>query len=349
MPFLKQFRPHGARRPAQRTAGSRYDVRIRFRLVCAAMAMMGVALVLRAADVQVINRGFYMKEAEARMLHRRSLRAHRGTLYDRNGVVIAGSAPVASLWLDPREFNEAGGTPQALAAATSIDVQQLAALLRRHRHRRFVYLPGYRRRDPDQLARVAAAAPAGVHSRQEFRRFYPQAEHFAQLVGTTNIEGKGQEGLELVMEARLAGHPGHQEVIADRLGRAVELHGAGQPAVPGEDIHLTVDARMQYAIYTGLQAAMDEFGAAAASVVVLEIGSDEVIAMVNWPSYNNNRPTEGNSGVRRNRAVTDVFEPGSTVKPFTVSAALDAGVVTPSTVFDTSPGWIQNGCFVTRD
>ncbi|MEJ1140993.1 peptidoglycan D,D-transpeptidase FtsI family protein [Stenotrophomonas maltophilia] len=326
-----------------------HDFRRRYRLTCAALVAMGGLLLARAADVQIIHHRFYLRQAEARMLRHHPLRAHRGTLYDRHGTVIAGSAPVASLWIDPSEFFDASGSVEALATALDADAAALVRLLARDRKRRFVYLPGFRRGDPTTLEALLAKAPTGVHLQREFKRFYPQSDLFAQVIGITDIEGHGVEGLERMFETRLAGRAGYRDVIIDRKGRPVELRDRGRPARAGEDIVLSLDSRMQYTLHAGLGPAAQRHGAAAASVVVLEVGSGQVLAMVNWPTYNNNNPGAGPINARRNRAVTDVFEPGSTVKPFTVAAALDAGVITTTSSFNTHPGWIRNGRFTTRD
>lgn len=326
-----------------------HDFRRRYRLACATLAILAGLLLARAADVQIIHRAFYLHQAEARMLRHHPLRAHRGTLYDRQGVVVAGSAPVASLWIDPKAFFDASGSVEQLASVLDTDATLLAGLLARNRQRRFVYLPGFRRGDPARIEALHARAPAGVHVQQEFKRFYPQSDMFAQIVGVTDIEGHGVEGLERLFDARLAGRAGYRDVIIDRKGRPVELRDRGRPAQAGEDIRLSLDSRMQHALHAGLGAAVQRHGAAAASIVVLEVGSGQILAMANWPSYNNNLPGAGAADAHRNRAVTDVFEPGSTVKPFTVAAALAAGVISAGSTFDTHPGWIRNGRFTTRD
>ncbi|QGM07055.1 penicillin-binding protein 2 [Stenotrophomonas maltophilia] len=342
--------PHRMRTPTMAPRRARaHDFRRRYRLTCAALAVLAGLLLARAADVQIIHHHFYRHQAEARMLRHHPLRAHRGTLYDRHGIVIAGSAPVASLWIDPRAFFDASGSVEQLASVLDADATVLTRLLARNRQRRFVYLPGFRRGDPARLEALQARAPIGVHLQQEFKRFYPQSELFAQTVGITDIEGRGLEGLERLFDARLSGQAGYRDVIIDRKGRPVELRDRGCPARPGEDIVLSLDSRMQHILQAGLGPAVQRYGAAAASIVVLEVGTGQILAMANWPTYNSNAPGTGAADARRNRAVTDVFEPGSTVKPFTVAAALATGVITSASTFDTHPGWIRNGRFTTRD
>jgi len=323
--------------------------RWRYRIVCIVFAAVAVVLLARAAHVQLIDRAFYQQEAESRFLHRLPVSASRGRLLDRNGVVIAGSAPVLSLWVDPKEFFETGQSIAALASTLDIAPEPLQALLERHRDKRFVYLPGFRRREPAGVHAVLDDVPRGVYTQREFKRFYPQSYVISQIVGTTDIDSAGQEGLELLFDARLQGRPGYTDVVRDRFGRPIERHLLRQPALAGEDIVLSIDGRLQRAVYDGLRSSIQTYGASSGSMVILEVGTGQVLAMANWPSFNNNIYSVDERHARRNRVLTDVFEPGSTVKPFTVAAGLVADTIDPGSRFDTHPGWIRNGRFTTRD
>ena len=211
----------------------------------------------------------------------------------------------------------------------------------------FLYLK--RRINPDEAHRIVALGIPGVFSQREYRRFYPQGEAMAHVLGFTNIDDRGQEGLELAFDDWLRGAPGVKKVIRDRQGRIVESIDLVRPAVPGKDLTLSVDRRIQYLAYRELRAALDKHKASSGSAVIMDVNTGEVLAMVNLPTYNPNAVGVGNQETHRNRAVTDVVEPGSTMKPLTVLSALSAGVVTPNTVFDTNPGYMPLGKYTIRD
>jgi cell division protein FtsI (penicillin-binding protein 3) len=206
-----------------------------------------------------------------------------------------------------------------------------------------------RRMSPARAKEILALDVPGVFSQREFRRFYPQGEALAHVLGFTNIDDEGQEGVELAFDDWLRGTPGAKKVIRDRRGRIVENVDLVRAAQPGKDLTLSIDRRIQFLTYRELKRALLETGAASASAVVLDVATGEVLAMANLPSFNPNAVETGNRDAHRNRAVTDVFEPGSTAKPLTVAAALEAGVITPHTTFNTSPGWIPNGRYRTTD
>ena len=225
----------------------------------------------------------------------------------------------------------------------------LTRYVSQRKDKEFMYVPGHRRINPAVAQKILALKIPGVFSQREFRRFYPQGEAVAHVLGFTNIDDQGQEGVELAFDEWLRGKPGLQKVIRDRHGRIVEHVDLVRPAEPGKDLVLSIDRRIQFLAYRELKRTLLETRAASGSVVILDVATGEVLAMANLPSYNNNKVSGENRDAYRNRAVTDLFEPGSTIKPLTVAAGLEAGVITPTTLIDTNPGWIPNGRYRTSD
>jgi cell division protein FtsI (penicillin-binding protein 3) len=266
---------------------------------------------------------------------------------DRNGEPLAVSTPVESISANPKEVLDAPERLPKLAAALGTDVDTLTRRLTQRADKEFVYLK--RRINPAEARRILALDIPGVSSQREYRRFYPQGEAIAHVLGFTDIDDRGQEGLELAFEKTLRGTPGMKRVIRDRRGRIVEEVDLVRPAEPGRDVTLTIDRRIQFLAYRELKRAMLDTGATSGSAVVLDVASGEVLAMANLPSFNPNAVGLGNRDAHRNRAVTDVIEPGSTMKPLTVAAALEAGKITPTTIFNTNPGWMPNGKYRTTD
>src|SRR5690606_2815797 len=250
-------------------------------------------------------------------------------------------------WANPQELLKYPDRLPQLAEALDVPADELTRKLGQRSDKEFMYLR--RRMNPDQAQAILALDIPGVFSQREFRRFYPQGEALAHVLGFTNIDDRGQEGIELAFDDWLRGTPGVKKVIRDRRGRIVENVDLVQPAQPGHDLTLSIDRRIQYLTYRELRRAVVETGASSASAVVLDVATGEVLAMASVPSYNPNAVDGSHREARRNRAVTDVVEPGSTMKPITIAAALSAGVVTPDTLIDTNPGWIPNGRFTTTD
>ena len=310
-----------------------------------ALVLGGVGLLGRAMHLQMNQGDFLRDEGAARHVGIVSSHAPRGVIRDRHGTALAMSTAIESVWADPREAVHARDRWPELAAALGLDPSALDGKLGSERH--FVYLR--RHVNPELAARALALALPGVYSRREFRRYYPEGEVVAHVVGFTDIDGAGQEGVELTYDSMLRGVPGAKQVIRDRLGRSVEDVQNVRSPEPGRDVHLTIDLRVQSLAYRALKAAVARHQAASGSVVVVDARTGEIHAMVNQPSYNPNDPTKRNGPATRNRAVTDVFEPGSTVKPFAVMAALEAGVVRPQSVVETSPGYLKLGRNVVRD
>lgn len=326
---------------------SQFDLRGRLLLVAAGLGLCSVALIGRAAYVQLINNDFYQREGEARFLREIPIATSRGMITDRNGEPLAVSTPVESVWGNPKELLKVPDRLPQLAQALGMPLDELTRKLSQKADKEFLYLK--RRINPDEAHRIVALGIPGVFSQREYRRFYPQGEAMAHVLGFTNIDDRGQEGLELAFDDWLRGSPGIKKVIRDRQGRIVESIDLVKPAVPGKDLTLSIDRRIQYLAYRELRAALDKHKASSGSAVIMDVNTGEVLAMVNLPTYNPNAVGIGNQETHRNRAVTDVVEPGSTMKPLTVLSALSAGVVTPNTVFDTNPGYMPLGKYTIRD
>jgi len=306
-----------------------------------------VALLWRMGDLNLNQREFLQEQGDARYLRVVSIPAHRGMITDRNGEPLAISTPVESVWANPQELATARARWPELAKALELPHGYLEKLLGSRMEREFVYLR--RHINPELADRVMALGVPGVSLQPEYRRYYPMGEVAAHVVGFTNVDDKGQEGIELMMDEMLRGTPGSKRVIKDRLGRIVENVESISDPRHGEDLQLSIDQRIQYLAYRELKSAVSRHHAKAGSVVLLDVTSGEVLAMVNQPAYNPNNRSDLASARFRNRAVTDVFEPGSTMKPFTISAALESGKYRPHTPIDTHPGRLKLGGFTIRD
>jgi len=330
-------------------ARAQFNLRARLMLVGGAMALCAAALVVRAVDLQLVDNAFYQSKADARFLREVPIPTSRGMITDRNGEPLAVSSPVESLYANPQELADNPVAVARLAEATGLPQDYLTRYVSQRKDKEFMYVPRHRRINPAVAQKILALKIPGVFSQREFRRFYPQGEAVAHVLGFTNIDDQGQEGVELAFDEWLRGTAGAQKVIRDRHGRIVEHVDLVRPAQPGKDLVLSIDRRIQFLAYRELKRTLLETGAASGSVVILDVATGEVLAMANLPSYNNNRVSGENRDAYRNRAVTDLLEPGSTMKPLTVAAGLEAGVITPTTRFDTSPGWIPNGRYRTSD
>ncbi|MBB5884956.1 penicillin-binding protein 2 [Xanthomonas sp. LMG 8992] len=326
---------------------SNFNLRGRLVLVGAALGLCSVTLIGRAAYVQLINSDFYQRQGEARYLRELPIATSRGMITDRNGEPLAVSTPVESIWVNPQELLRSPDRIPQLAQALELPVDELTAKLSQKADKEFMYLK--RRINPDKAHAVVALGIPGVFSQREFRRFYPQGEAMAHVLGFTNIDDRGQEGLELAFDSWLRGKPGAKRVIRDRKGAIVESIDLVKPAQPGKDLTLSIDRRIQFLAYKELRHALVENKAAGGSIVIMDVATGEILAMVNLPTYNPNAVNGVNPDVRRNRAVTDLVEPGSTMKPLTISTALKAGVVTKDTLIDTNPGYMSVGRFTIKD
>jgi cell division protein FtsI (penicillin-binding protein 3) len=320
-------------------APSRLDTRSRLKLMVVVLGLATASLVVRAVDLQFLDKDFYQKQGDARFLRELPIATSRGMISDRHGEPLAVSSPVESLWANPQELLPHPQRIAELSSALGAEPGLLEARLAQRADREFVYLR--RHMNPDTAAEILAREIPGVYSQREFRRFYPQGEVMAHVLGFTNIDDRGQEGLELAFDDWLTGTPGAKRVIRDRRGRIVENVDLIRPAQPGRDLRLSLDRRIQYLAYRELKAALLEHGASSGSVVILDVASGEILAMVNQPSYNPNSREGLDPSNQRNRAVTDLFEPGSVLKTFTAAAALETGRYTPETAFETSPGFLM--------
>ncbi|MCU7880573.1 MAG: penicillin-binding protein 2 [Candidatus Thiodiazotropha sp. (ex Lucinoma aequizonata)] len=312
------------------------------------LTVIGLAfssLVWRSLDRQVFETAFLQEQGERRYLRTMTVSASRGMITDRNGEPLAISTPVKSVAANPRVIKNDNVTIGALASTLSLDPDRLRRLLSSERS--FVYLK--RRINPDLSEQVRALDLDGIDLLSEYRRFYPSSEVMSQMVGFTNIDDQGQEGMELAYDDWLSGSSGAKRVIKDGKGRVVTQVENIQSPSPGKDLVLSIDRRLQFLAYRELKAAVSKHRARSGSAVILDSRSGEILAMVNSPSYNPNALRGRRSSSLRNRVVTDVFEPGSTIKPFTVAAAVEMGRFRPDTPIDVSPGQMKVGRYLVRD
>ena len=320
-----------------------------FRLLVVVGIVFAVAAVMlwRAVDLHVFNKEFLQSQGNARYMRTMPVAAHRGVITDRHGEPLAVSTPVDSVWINPAEFLTARTSWNKLTRLLSLKTDKVERLVLQRKKREFVYLKRHIR--PDLAEQVTALNIAGVYLQREYRRYYPAGEVAAHVLGFTNIDDVGQEGLELAYNDWLRGESGRKMVIKDRLGRTIKHVESIQAAQPGKDLTLSIDRRLQYLTYRELKRAVLQYKAKSGSAIILDTQTGEVLAMVNQPSYNPNNRSKLNSYRLRNRAVTDVFEPGSTIKPFTVAAALESGRFKPNSIVNTSPGYFRIGKYVVQD
>jgi len=310
--------------------------RSRLYAVAGALGLASSALVVRAVDLQVVRKDFYQEQGDARYLRDIEIPVSRGTIFDRNGEPLAVSTPVDSIWVNPQDVpDERIGN---LADALGLDEDALRQRIteRAKAKKEFAYIK--RQLNPDDAQSVLKLGIPGVYSQREFKRYYPSGEVMAHVLGYTDIDDRGQEGVELAFNDWLSGERGAKRVLRDRLGHEVENVELLREAQPGRDLTLSIDRRIQYLAYRELMEGLRKHNAKSGSMVVMNAKTGEIIAMVNLPSYNPNSRSSVPPEYRRNRAVTDVVEPGSTMKAVTISAALASGKWTPDSKVDTSPG-----------
>ena len=329
------------KRAAERKAQAMRRFNARSMLLLSTFALVALLLVGRSAKLAVVDREFLNREADARHLRRAEINAHRGSIFDRNGEPLAISSPVDSIWANPRQLAPAIDRFQPLAAALDTDAEQLMRRVNLNLERDFVYLGRHLR--PQQVEAVNALALPGIDVQREYRRYYPAGEVVGHLLGFTDIDDHGQEGLELAFDDSLAGEPGAKRVLRDRRGRVIEEVESIRPPRHGQPLPISIDLRLQYFAYRELKRAMQQHEATSGSVVVLDVKTGEVLAMVNQPAFNPNVGSQRVAERYKNRAVTDLLEPGSSIKPLIMAAALQNGVVDVGDTIDTSPGFIQVG------
>ncbi|WP_010489883.1 penicillin-binding transpeptidase domain-containing protein [Pseudomonas sp. S9] len=319
----------------------------RFRLVLLLLAVMVGAIVWRIIDLQIFDHDFLQAHGDARSVRHIPIPAHRGLMTDRNGEPLAVSTPVTTLWANGKELQAAKAMWPTLAEALGQKPDDFARRLQANANREFMYL--VRGLTPEQGQKILDLKVPGVYSIEEFRRFYPAGEVAAHVVGFTDVDDRGREGMELAFDEWLAGVPGKRQVLKDRRGRLIKDVQVTQNAKAGKALALSIDLRLQYLAHRELRNALVEFGAKAGSLVMVDVKTGEILAMVNQPTYNPNNRRTIHPAAMRNRAMTDVFEPGSTVKPFSISAALETGRWKPTDTVNVAPGWLRIGKYTIRD
>ena len=312
----------------------------RLYLVLFLMFLCVLAIGWQVSILHIVDRDFLQGQGDIRTIRTVPLVANRGLILDRNGEPLAVSSPVKSIWVNPQEIGAQHSEIERLAMELGLDSDSLLAFMERNSGQKFLYLK--RRLAPAEAERILALGIDGVYEQQEYQRFYPQGEVAAHLVGFSNVDDVGQEGLEFSYDGWLKGVPGRRQVIQDQRGNIIEELNTIETAQPGKNLELSIDFRLQNLAYKELKEEFATRRAKSASIVVLDVDTGEVLAMANQPSYNpHNRKNLNDFSVLRNRAITDVFEPGSPIKAFTVTAALESGMYTPDTVIETSPGWMM--------
>ena len=309
-------------------------------MLCSAM------LIARAVNLQVMETDFLQGQGNARFLREVTIASTRGVITDRNGEPLAVSTPVDSVWVHPGQLLEYPEKIKPLAGLLNANTDEIERKLTQRSSKEFVWLK--RRLNPDVADKIRELDTPGVYLQKEYRRFYPAGEVTSHVIGFTNIDDIGQEGLELAYDSWLAGTPGRKRVTRDRKGQPVKEVELIKESDPGNDLHLTIDKRLQYLAYRELKSTVLQHGARSGSIVVLDVDSGEVLAMVNQPSYNPNDPGHDTDGMR-NRAVTDVIEPGSIMKPIAITSVLENGIATPTTPVETTPGYTVISGHTVRD
>lgn len=312
----------------------------RYYFVLALISIIAFGLVIRVIDLTIFRHHFLQKEGNQRVLREVSVPAFRGMIVDRYGYPLAVSTTVDSIWVNPNEFKIDSQSLRALSKLLGMKAKEITALINRNltAHREFAYLK--RNLPPDTAKQIKALGIPGVYAQEEYHRYYPEGEVSAHVIGFTNVDDEGQEGLELAYNNWLQGEKGKKLVIKDRLGRVIDDVQTLREQKQGRNLVLSIDRRIQYLTYKALLQGVTENKAESGSAIVLDVKTGEVLAMVNQPSFNPNSRQNRVSSAFRNRAVTDSFEPGSTIKAFTIASALESGRK-PDTEIDTSPGWMR--------
>ncbi|NNM51430.1 MAG: penicillin-binding protein 2 [Pseudomonadales bacterium] len=328
-------------------ASSKAPLPWRYRFVVIGMTAMLLTMWSRAAYLALWDHDFLQRQGDQRSVHWETVPASRGIIRDRNGVPLAVSTPMTSLWVNPRRLDQDADSVVQLARVTGVDAADLQHRLQKNTNREFMYVR--RDLDPAMATQILDEDIPGLYGQTEYMRFYPEGEPLAQLIGFTNLDGKGEDGLELAYDPWLAGQPGKRRVMTDLHGRLIRDVALLKAAQPGHDLYLSIDSRAQYLVYKELADQVMAQDARAGMAVALDVNTGEVLAMANVPSYNPNNRQHLTMDALRNRAVVDMFEPGSTMKPFTIAAALESGQFTPRSMFDTSPGSFRVGHHVIHD
>ncbi len=346
------FEPRPARPSAQPAHKPLKVARWRFYGVGAVLALLVILLIGHVASLQVLpnaDKGyeFLQDQGESRTLRTEVIPAYRGVITDRNGDPLAVSTPVSTLWANPKVLLQAPHRWGELAQALKLNKAELEARLARYGTKEFMYLQ--RQMSPEAAQAVLALDIPGVYEQVEYHRYYPAAEVAAHLVGMTDVDDRGQEGMELAYDAWLTGENGAKEVLKDLRGRTVKELRLVKAARPGQNLTLSIDLRLQYLAHRELKKAVEDSGAVAGSIVILDVLTGEVLAISNLPTYNPNDRGRARGAGLRNRAITDLYEPGSTVKPWVILAALESGKFKPEDIIDTNPGYFMVGSKSIKD
>jgi len=321
----------------------------RFHLLLIFVLLIVAGLFLRVIDLTFFKRHFLRQQGNERVVRNLTLPAFRGMIKDRHGYPLAVSTSIYSVWVNPKEFVINAENLNRLSQKIGLKAKTIQTQIEKYQKKGRVFV--YLKRDliPDVAEKIKALKLPGVYLQQGFKRYYPEGEVAAHVIGFTNVDDQGQEGLELLYDQWLSGSPGKKRVIKDRLGRVIGELQTLQEQKPGHDLTLSIDHHIQYLAYRELMAGIRKNSADSGSAIVLDAKTGEVLAMVNQPSFNPNQSEGLNRDAMRNRAVTDVFEPGSVIKAFSVSAALESGLYQPQTVINTYPGWLRVGHNIVRD
>lgn len=303
--------------------------------VASFFSLLLAILIWRMVDLTVLHRQFLQGQGNARSLRVIDIPAYRGMITDRNGTPLAVSTPVESVWVNPKEFSPDEPQFMQLAKYLHLSPKELSRKVVHAENREFLYL---QRQLPPMLSKqIKALKIPGVNFQKEFKRYYPDSDSISQLLGFTNVDDHGLEGIELAYQEWLMGVVGKKRVIKDRTGRVIEELGVLKEPRPGHELALSIDRQLQYLAYSELNKTVDEFAAKSGSIVVVDAENGEILAMANVPSYNPNSRGRYDRDTYRNRALTDTFEPGSVIKPFSIASALETGLFTPDTIIDTNP------------
>lgn len=309
-------------------------------IVAAFFSLLLLILIWRMVDLTVLHRQFLQGQGNARSLRTVDIPAYRGMITDRHGAPLAISTPVESVWVNPKEFSPDKEQFMSLADYLHLTPKELSRKIvnAQNDNREFLYLQ--RQLPPALSKQIEALKIPGVNFQKEFKRYYPDSDSISQILGFTNVDDQGLEGIELAYQDWLRGIVGKKRVIKDRLGRIIEELNVVKEPRPGRDLVLSIDRRLQYLAYSELSKTVEEFAAKSGSVVVVDTENGEILAMANVPSYNPNSRGRYDKDTYRNRAATDTFEPGSVIKTFSIASALETGLFTPSTIIDTNPSWM---------
>jgi cell division protein FtsI (penicillin-binding protein 3) len=311
-------------------------------IVVLILGIVTLALLWRLIDLSIFNRHFLQNQCAERTIRENILPSYRGMITDRNGEPLAISTPVYAAWIDPKILALSHAQLNQLANLLELSATTILSNINKAKNKQFIYLK--RDLSPATAALIKNLSIQGCFLEKQYRRFYPEGEAVAQVVGFTNIDDQGQEGFELAYNDWLQGQAGAEKVIKDRYGNEVTSLGIVKQPIPGHDLTLSIDSRLQYMAYNELAKGAQEFGASSGSVVIIDIHTGEILAMANVPSYNPNTRPSSESSNYRNRALTDLFEPGSSIKPFAMATAISTGKYQPNSMINTSPGyWYVDG------